>query len=64
MPDERTIALTVAELDCADEARQIESAVAALPGIVRVQTAVGARKAIVTFDPARVAPETIQQTIR
>ena len=64
MADERTIALTVAELDCADEARQIEGAVAAMPGVVRVQTAVGARKAIVTFDPARVAPEAIQQAIR
>jgi Cu+-exporting ATPase len=64
MADERTISLTVAQLDCADEARQIEGAVAAMPGVVRVQTAVGARKAIVTFDPARVAPEAIQQAIR
>lgn len=56
--------LTVAELDCADEAQQIESALARLQGIFDVRTAVSARKAIVAYDPDRIEPEAIREAIR
>ncbi len=56
--------LTVAELDCADEAEQIQRALGRLRGVTAVQTAVNARKAIVAFDPERIDPNTIRATIR
>jgi cation transport ATPase len=59
-----TLELTVAELDCADEARQIESALARLIGVQEVRTAVSARRAIVAYDPARTGPDQIRETIR
>lgn len=60
----QTLELTVRELDCADEARQIQSALGRLPGVTDVRTAVAARKAIVVFDPARVTPESIREAVR
>ena len=59
-----TLELTVAELDCADEAQQIESALARLTGVEEVRTAVSARRAIVAYDPARTGPDQIRETIR
>ena len=59
-----TLELTVPELGCADEAQQIEGALARLPGVTEVRTAVGARRAIVAYDGARVTPEAIRRTIR
>ena len=59
-----TLELTVPELDCADEARQIEGALGRLGGVTDVRTAVGARKAIVAFDPERVTPEAIREAVR
>ena len=59
-----TLELTVAELDCADEAQQIEGALGRLGGVTGVRTAVGARKAIVAFDPERVTPEAIREAVR
>jgi Cd2+/Zn2+-exporting ATPase/Cu+-exporting ATPase len=56
--------LTVAELDCADEARQIQTALGRVEGVAEVRTAVSARKAVVSYDPARVKPETIRAAIR
>jgi Cd2+/Zn2+-exporting ATPase/Cu+-exporting ATPase len=56
--------LTVAELDCADEARQIETALRRLNGVIEVRTAVGARQAIVSYDPGRVDPAAIRAAIR
>jgi Cd2+/Zn2+-exporting ATPase/Cu+-exporting ATPase len=55
--------LTVPELDCADEARQIEAALGRVAGVTGVRTAVSARRAIVSFDPERVAPDAIRQAI-
>ncbi|MBI1734003.1 MAG: cation-translocating P-type ATPase [Candidatus Rokubacteria bacterium] len=59
-----TLELTVAELDCADEARQIENALGRLAGVEEVRTAVSARRAIVSFDPARIEPPAIRDAIR
>jgi Cd2+/Zn2+-exporting ATPase/Cu+-exporting ATPase len=59
-----TLELTVPELDCADEARQIEGALGRLGGVTEVRTAVGARKATVAFDPQRVTPEAIRAAVR
>ena len=55
---------TVPELDCADEARQIETALGRLDGVVDVQTAVGVRRVIVSFDPARTRPQAVEEAIR
>ena len=60
----QTLEMTVAALDCADEARQIEGALSRLEGVSEVRTAVSARKAMVGYDPERVAPETIRQAIQ
>ena len=56
--------LTVAELDCADEARQIETALGRMDGVLEVRTAVGARQTIVSYDPTRVEPDAIRTAIR
>jgi Cd2+/Zn2+-exporting ATPase/Cu+-exporting ATPase len=56
--------LTVAELDCADEAQQIQGALKRLEGVLDVRTAVSARRAMVAYDPARVDPTAIRQVIR
>jgi len=56
--------LTVAELDCADEARQIEATLRELDGVAEVRTAVSARKALVAYDPGRVRPDAIRDAIR
>jgi Cu+-exporting ATPase len=56
--------LTVPELDCADEARQIEAALGRVDGVVDVQTAIGARRVIVSFDPAAVRPQAVEEAIR
>jgi Cd2+/Zn2+-exporting ATPase/Cu+-exporting ATPase len=59
-----TLELTVPELDCADEAQQIQAALSRLPGVAEVRTAVGARKAVVAYHPQRIAPEAIRDAIR
>jgi len=51
-----TLELTVAELDCADEAQQIQNALGRLNGVSDVRTAVSSPKAIVAYDPGRSAP--------
>ena len=58
-----TIELSVAELDCADEARQIQDALARLAGVQEVRTAVAARRAIVAYDPSRTGPDEIREAI-
>jgi len=56
--------MTVAELDCADEAQQIQGALSRLDGVVDVQTAVSARRAVVGYDPDRIRPDAIREAIR
>jgi Cd2+/Zn2+-exporting ATPase/Cu+-exporting ATPase len=59
-----TLELTVPELDCADEAQQIQAALNRLPGVEEVKTAVGARKAVVAYHPDRIQPDAIREAIR
>jgi len=58
-----TLELTVAELDCADEAQQIEAVLRRLAGVQEVRTAIGARRVMVAFDRGRVDAETIRAAI-
>ncbi len=58
-----TLELRIAELDCADEAQQIESALARLDGVAEVRAAVSSRTAVVSYDPQRVQPEAIREAI-
>ena len=60
----QTLELTVPELDCADEAQQIQAALSRLPGVEEVRTAVGARKAVVAYHPDRIQPDAIREAIR
>jgi P-type Cu+ transporter len=55
--------LVVAELDCADEAAQIEGALGRLPAVTGVRTSVGAHKVFVTYEPADIDPARIRATI-
>ena len=59
----QTLELTVAELDCADEAQQVQGALRRLDGVAEVRTAVSARRAIVAYDADRVTPEAIRETV-
>ena len=59
-----TLELTIPELDCADEALQIQAALSRLPGVEEVRTAVGARKALVAYSPDQVRPDAIRAAIR
>jgi len=59
-----TLELTVAELDCADEAQQIQSALGRLHGVSDVRTAVSSPKAIVAYDPGTIGPDPIREAIR
>lgn len=59
-----TLELTIAELDCADEAQQIQSALGRLRGVEEVRTTVSARRALVAYDPERIRPEAIREAIR
>jgi Cd2+/Zn2+-exporting ATPase/Cu+-exporting ATPase len=63
-PLKATVEVPVPELCCADEAREIERALTRLDGVTEVRTAVAARKAIVSYDPARVDPEALRRAIR
>jgi P-type Cu+ transporter len=56
--------LTVDDLCCADEARQIEGALGRVAGVRAVQTAIGTHRVIVSFDPDTIGPEAIQDAIR
>lgn len=60
----QTLELTVPELDCAEEAQQIQAALRRLPGVEEVRTAVGARKAVVAYNSEQVAPAAIREAIR
>ncbi len=60
----QTLELTIPELDCADEAQQIQAALSRLSGVEEVRTAVGARKAFVAYQPDRIQPNAIREAIR
>ena len=55
--------LFVEQLDCADEAAQIQAALDRLAGVQAVRTSVGAHKVVVTYDPARTGPDVVRGAI-
>jgi Cd2+/Zn2+-exporting ATPase/Cu+-exporting ATPase len=57
------LALKVAELDCADEVQQIESALGRLDGVVDVRAVVSSRTTFVGYDPGRITPTRIRRAI-
>ena len=60
----QTLELTVPELDCAEEAEQIQAALSRLPGVEEVRTAIGARKTLVAYHPEQISPEAVRDAIR
>jgi copper chaperone CopZ len=61
--DAAELELIVAELDCADEAAQIEGALGRLKAVRQVRTSVGAHKVFVRYDPARIEPTAIRAAV-
>jgi Cd2+/Zn2+-exporting ATPase/Cu+-exporting ATPase len=55
--------LIVEQLDCADEAGQIEGALGRLAAVRQVRTAVGARKVFITYDPERIGPPELRAAV-
>ena len=55
--------LVVDQLDCADEAAQIQTSLGRLAGVSQVRCSVSARKAFVTYDPAEVSPVAVRAAI-
>lgn len=48
-----TIEVSLPQLDCAEDAQEVERAVAALPGVEAVTVLVSAQKAVIRLDPVR-----------
>ncbi|HLE45035.1 MAG TPA: heavy-metal-associated domain-containing protein, partial [Methylomirabilota bacterium] len=63
MPEAAGLELVVEQLDCADEAAQIEAAVGRLAGVIEVRPSVGSRKVVVHYQPDRIGPADIQAAI-
>ena len=59
----QALELTVPELDCADEAQQIQVALGRLHGVEEVRTVVAARRAVIGYEDERVTADTIKRTI-
>ena len=55
--------LIVEQLDCADEAAQIEGALGRLAAVRQVRTAVGAHKVFITFGPERIGPPELRAAV-
>jgi Cd2+/Zn2+-exporting ATPase/Cu+-exporting ATPase len=63
MKNSEEVTFVVEQLDCADEAAQIQSALGRLAGVSVIRTSVSARKAFVAYDPSRVGPAEIRAAI-
>ncbi len=65
MPTEReTLELPIGGMDCASCVTSLEKAIRGLPGVWSVEVLLGAEKAVVQLDPARVGREEIRKAIR
>jgi len=62
-PVREQVTLKVAELDCADEVKQIEGALQRLEGVLDVRAVVSSRTTFVSYDPGRVSPDRIREAI-
>jgi Cu+-exporting ATPase len=63
-PSLKTLEVPIQGVCCADEAQQVQRALAALPGVVSCQVHLAAEKAVLQCDPTRVTPEAIQEAVR
>jgi P-type Cu+ transporter len=63
MSTPQTIDVPITGMDCASCARQVQGAIAALPGIASVEVLLAAEKAVVQLDPARVGLAAIRQAV-
>jgi len=61
--DAADLTLVVSELECADEAAQIEGALGRLAAVRQVRTSVGAHKVFVSYNPARIEPAAIRAAV-
>jgi Cd2+/Zn2+-exporting ATPase/Cu+-exporting ATPase len=64
MAGRHTVEIPLPGLDCAEDAQAVQRAVGALPGVMRVDVLLSARKAVVTFDPTGVDPRAIREAIQ
>lgn len=64
MPDDLTLELRVLAMDCAECARHIRSAIAAVPGVKGVEVWLASEKAVVRLDPKQADLEGIRQAIQ
>jgi P-type Cu+ transporter len=55
--------LMVEQLDCADEAGQIQAALGRLSGVSQVRTSISARKVFVAYDPSQARPIEVRTAI-
>jgi copper chaperone len=58
-----TITYTAPAISCEHCQHAIEGAVGALPGVQSVKVEIPAKSVQVSYDPARVSPETIEATL-
>jgi Cd2+/Zn2+-exporting ATPase/Cu+-exporting ATPase len=59
-----TLELTVPGIDCADCARQVERAIADVPGVLSARVLLATERALVEYDPARVDLDAIREAVR
>ena len=59
-----TVELTVRGMDCADCARQVERAIAGVPGVLSARVLLAAERALVQYDPARADLDAIREAVR
>jgi P-type Cu+ transporter len=63
-PSLRTIEVPIRGMCCADEARQVQRALAALPGVQSVEVLLAADRAVLRYDPDQVDSAAIQKAVR
>ena len=59
-----TVELTVRGMDCADCARQVERAIAGVPGVLSARVLLATERALVEYDPARADLDAIREAVR
>jgi P-type Cu+ transporter len=62
-PSWETLEVPLEGLCCADEAREVQRAIAALPGVMSADVLLGAQKAVVRCRPGRVGLEAIRDAV-
>jgi Cu+-exporting ATPase len=63
MTERETIEVLLPQLDCAEDAKEVERAVAALPGVQVVTVSLAAQKAVIRFDPRRSHRSAIEKAL-